>query len=216
MSGYLGFWDGLLAHHPGLLIDSAQTRDDLETLRRAVPLYRDDNSGEALNEQCHTYGLALWLPFYGTGFEKLSTYIARSLMGPDMTLACDVRKKDFDWDLLRKVVAQWREVVPYYFGDYYPLTPYSLKRSVWMAWQFNRPESGDGMVQAFCRTESSYRSAELRLRGLDPTATYVLTDLDSRQSQQLKGSDLMDKGLVVEMTQSPQAVVITYHKAASP
>ncbi len=218
VTGFLAYWDGLLEHHPGLLIDVADGEEcgDLESLRRAVPLLRDEHCGEPVSEQCQTCGLALWVPFSGTGFEDISTYIVRSLMGPEMTLSCDARRKDLDWDLLRKLVAQWRETVPYYYGDYYPLTPYSQKPSVWMAWQFNRPESGDGMVQAFRRSESCYRSAELRLRGLDPAANYVMTDLDSKQSRQINGSELMNKGLVVKMTRSPQAVVITYHKAASP
>lgn len=36
-----------------------------------------------------------------------------------------------------------------YYGDYYPLTPYSRANDVWIAWQFHRSELDTGMVQAF-------------------------------------------------------------------
>ena len=60
-------------------------------------------------------------------------------------------KKDLDYELGRKLIAQWRQVVDYLIGDFYPLTAYSLADDVWMAFQFARPENGSGMVQAFRR-----------------------------------------------------------------
>ena len=42
-------------------------------------------------------------------------------------------------------------------GDYYPLTSYSLQPDHWIAWQFNRPETGDGVVQAFRRPSATGR-----------------------------------------------------------
>ncbi|MCB9784362.1 MAG: alpha-galactosidase [Candidatus Omnitrophica bacterium] len=69
--GYLAYWDELLRRHPGLRIDSCASggrRNDLETLRRAVPLLRSDYLFEPVGQQCHTYGLSMWVPFYGTGY----------------------------------------------------------------------------------------------------------------------------------------------------
>ncbi len=182
VQGYLAFWDELVRRHPRLLIDSCASgghRNDLETLRRALPLLRSDSIFDPVGEQAHTYGLALWMPYYGTGFIEFNTYVFRSLMGPDTTLSCDARRRDIDWDLLRKLVAQWRQVVPNFFGDFYPLMPYSLDNASWLAWQFDRSEAGEGIVQAFRRADSVYRSVELKLRGLDPTANYEVTDLDT-------------------------------------
>ena len=53
-----------------MLIDSCASggrRNDLETLRRAVPLLRSDYIMEPVGNQCHTYGIAFWYPYYGTG-----------------------------------------------------------------------------------------------------------------------------------------------------
>lgn len=215
VQGYLAFWDELVRRHPNLLIDSCASgghRNDLETLRRALPLLRSDYLFDPVGEQGHTYGLALWLPYYGTGFIDFNTYIVRSLMGPDTTLSCDARRRDLDWDLLRKLVAQWQQVVPNYFGDFHPLTPYNLDATQWLAWQFDRPEAGAGIVQAFRRAQSVYRAAEFRLRGLDPAATYEVTDLDSNRTQRAPGRDLLERGLAVELPDRPAAALLTYRR----
>jgi alpha-galactosidase len=214
IEGYLAFWDELVRRHPGLMIDSCASgghRNDLETLRRSLPLLRSDAIFNSVGEQGHTYGLASWMPFYGTGFIDFDAYIVRSLMGPDMTLSCDARRKDLDWDLLRRLVSQWRQVVPYFYGDYYPLTPYTLDSRAWIAWQFDCPEKGEGVVQVFRRSESIYRSAEIRLYALDPAANYSITNLDAQRSEQVSGRELIEKGLPVDILGRPGAVVILYH-----
>ena len=59
--GYQAYWDELRRRHPDMLIDSCASggrRNDLETLRRAVPLLRSDYIMEPVGNQCHTYTLA--------------------------------------------------------------------------------------------------------------------------------------------------------------
>ena len=103
-----------------------------------------------------------------------------------------MRDRSLDYDLFRRLVRQWREYAPNYLGDHYPLTAHSVDPSVWMAWQFDRPEAGKGMVQAFRRTESVYETARFRLLGLDPGARYALTDLDANQTQTRSGRGLQN------------------------
>ena len=98
-------------------------------------------------------------------------------------------------------------------GDYYPLTPYSLKPDQWIAWQFNRPEPGDGMVQVFRREQCSDSSLVCRLHGLEPAATYELTNFDVAGATVVSGKDLMEKGLTVEIKDQPGAAVIVYRRA---
>jgi alpha-galactosidase len=71
VEGYLAYWDELRRRHPGLLIDSCASggrRNDLETLRRAVPLLRSDyqsfqgDPAYAPGNQGHTYGLSSCAP----------------------------------------------------------------------------------------------------------------------------------------------------------
>ena len=92
-------------------------------------------------------------------------------------------------------------------GDYYPLTPYSTDSGVWMAWQFDRPEAGEGMVQVFRRKDSIYDAASLPLRGLDPTARYTVRNIDEETSVTVDGRALMEQGLRVTPDKRPCALV---------
>jgi alpha-galactosidase len=98
-------------------------------------------------------------------------------------------------------------------GDYHPLTPYSLARDRWIAWQFDRPEHGDGVVQAFRHAECSDARQTFRLRGLDPAAPYEFTDFDVEVTRTLVGKELIEKGLTVEIRDKPGAAVVMYGKA---
>jgi alpha-galactosidase len=219
VTGYLAYWDELRRRHPGMLIDSCASgghRNDLETMRRSVPMLRSDYIFEPVGQQGHTYGLAYWLPFFGTGPEPKAvdhyTYVFRSVMCAGMIPGWDMRDKTLDYALLRKLTTQWRSIAPLYFGDYYPLTPYSLGEATWIAWQFNRPEEGDGMVQAFRRDKNEEASKTFRLSGLDPKARYEIRNLDSETPERASGKDLMDKGLTVTIGEKPGAAVLTYKR----
>lgn len=212
---YYAYWDELLRRHPGMLIDSCASggrRNDLETLRRGVPLLRSDYQGEPVGNQGHTYGLSLWFPFYGTGVVGDSAYRVRSHICPAFAIAIDPAKEPAQFALVRKMVADWRKVAEYLLCDYYPLTPYRESNNVWMAWQFDSPEQGGGMVQAFRRAENQEGSIRLKLRGLRPAATYLVTDLDGGKTERLTGRELMEPGLRIVSPESPVAKLITYKK----
>jgi alpha-galactosidase len=224
VQGYLAYWDELRRRHPGMLIDSCASggrRNDLETMRRAVPLLRSDyqafdgNPAYAAGNQGHTYGLSSWLPYYGHGVYRSPrdmAYYIRSHMSPSFGFCVDVRKPDIDWDQYRRLVAEWRRVAPCMLGDYYPLTPYNLAADRWIAWQFNRPQEGDGVVQAFRRDHCEAGAQTCRLRSLDPAVTYEVTNFDVEGSTKVSGKDLMDKGLTVEIKDKPGAAVIVYRR----
>ena len=123
------------------------------------------------------------------------------------------------------MTAQLKLARPYYYGDYYPILPCSensdcwadpnQERSAafeWAAWQFNRPEQTDGMVQAFRREDDDHNIHTLRLRGLDAAAIYEVTDLDAKAPKRASGRDLMQLGLQVEIDTKPGAAILIYKK----
>lgn len=217
VTGYLAFWDELLRRRPGLRIDTCASggrRNDLETLRRAVPLWRSDYIMEPIGTQGCTYGISSWIPFHGTGVKEPDAYLFRSMMTPYPNCLWDARRTDLDYGELRRLVSQWKLVAPNYAGDFYPLTPYSLDRAAWIGWQFDRPDTGEGMVQVFRRDASIYRTADLVFRGLERAARYTITDLDAPDKpRDIAGSDLMDKGLTVEISSRPGAALFLYKRA---
>ena len=225
VEGYLAWWDELRRRHPGLMIDSCASggrRNDLETLRRAVPLLRSDyqafdgNPTYAPGNQGHTYGLATWLPYFGQGVyftERDFVYSVRSYLSPAFAICADVRQPRVDWPLIRRLTEQWRQVADCFLGDFYPLTSYQLNEELWLAWQFDLPERGRGMVQVFRRAASDYESMRFKLRGLDPQARYAVTDLDQPDApREYTGAELAGRGLLITATNQPTASVWVYRK----
>lgn len=212
IQGYLSFWDELRRRHPSMIIDSCASggrRNDLETLRRAVPLLRSDfqpftKSLEAQHGQTH--GLSSWVPFYGSGVVNKDKYAVRSFYMPGFGA------EDQDLRTIKTYYDEWRRIAPLMLADYYPLTPYSLQLDQWIAWQFNRPEQGDGVVQAFRRDQCEAGTQTYRLRGLDPAAAYEVTNFDVTGTTVASGKDLMEQGLPVEIKDKPGAAVMVYRR----
>jgi alpha-galactosidase len=215
VTGYLAYWDELRRRFPNLLIDTCASggrRNDLETLRRAVPLWRSDHAYEPASMQQLTYGMSLWIPYFGTAINSSDAYIFRSQMTPAVALGAEPKRRDIDGPVLLRYLKQWRDVSEFYYGDFFPLTPYTTDASAWVAWQFGRPDGTAGMVQAFRRPDSPFEAARFRLRGLEPEATYSVTDLDEGAARNVTGRELMDKGLPVTVRNRPGAALVTYRK----
>ena len=228
VTGYLAYWDELLRRHPGMLIDSCASggrRNDLETMRRAVPLLRSDYLFEPVGQQGHTYGLSFWLPFFGTGYcpsngsgwgwgtggLSYAPYIRRSNMCP-ANIGCFDFRVEVDDALIQKLYKEWVEVAPDFFGDYYPLTSHSLSGDTWIAWQFHRPDAGRGMVQAFRRAENDFFGGQFRLRGLDPNAQYAVRNFDVQGEVIASGKKLMEEGVEITIPERPGAAVLMYER----
>jgi alpha-galactosidase len=224
VEGLLAFWDELRRRHPALLIDTCASggrRLDLETLRRAVPLTRSDYRFEPMGVQGATHGLSLWLPYHGDGTGPAynrdgaygsHTYFMRSDYCPCFASSVDIRgASPEDWQLLRRMTAEWWQIAPCLLGDYYPLTPHDCaSQEVWLAWQFDRPEAGEGMVQAFRRRASATATMALPLRGLDVTARYAVYDFDTGTSTIQAGAALATAGLSVTLGDAGSAAVYRY------
>lgn len=229
VQGYLRYWDSLRERHPQLRIDSCASggrRDDLETMRRAVPLIRSDHLFEPISQQCHHRQFAQWIPYHGAGYvaggsnigfkglaANVDAYHFRANMSPSLTLCYDMRSQELDYALAQRLFGQLKQIGPNFLGDFYPLTDYSLANKDWMAWQYDRPEAGAGMVQAFRRENCGEAKQVYRLRGLDPAARYELTNFDVAGTTVMSGADMMDKGMTVEIKDKPGAAVIMYRKA---
>jgi len=225
VEGLYAFWDGLLQRHPNLIIDNCASggrRIDLESLRRTTPLWRTDHPQDIAGRQCHTYGISHWIPLNATGcdgrdipYSLRSTY--SSIMDVGLFAHGDAAQPkgipaDYPYDRVKAALQEYRDVQKYFLGDYYPISQYSQASDAWMAWQFDRPDLGEGLVQAFRRPDSLSESATLPLRGLDAEARYTVTNRDVSGTTACTGKDLMEKGLTVTASQKPAALVLTYRR----
>jgi len=213
--GYLAYWDELLRRHPGLWIDTCASggrRNDLETLRRSVPLLRSDYFGTTTAQQAQTMGIAQWMPYFGSGMGINNIYWYRSCIFPAARVGCDTRDPSLDYDLLKRMIAECYEVQRSMMGDFYPLTPYSLAEDAWVAWQFHQPDNDEGVIQAFRRAQSQTDAVQLKLRGLDPYQRYLVRDADTPGEKEALGRELMEPGLTVTLAQPESAAVVYYRR----
>jgi alpha-galactosidase len=184
-------------------------------LRRALVLTRSDYLWDPVGQQCHTYGLAQWIPITGIGSDSPDRYKCRSGLGSHFTLAADFYSQEpAVWEAIARAVQEQHSVQHLYTGDFYPLGSYSTTAEAWMAWQFHRPDLGEGLVQAFRRQDSLAAAATYRLYGLEPTAEYAVTNADDQASRQMTGRDLMERGLTIDLPERPAAALFTYRKAS--
>ncbi len=217
VEGYLRYFDELRRRFPDLIIDTCASggrRDDLETLRRAVPLWRSDFAIEPTAMQMQSYGLAMWIPYYGTAVNVLDTYDFLSQMTPAVGVGPDDVNAAAQRAQALKHIREWKQAAGFYYDDYYPLTPYSTENTEWMAWQFARADGTAGMVQIFRRPQSPFENARLPLRGLERLARYVVTDAETGVKKNYTGSELIDRGLRASIASKPGAVLMFYQKAA--
>jgi alpha-galactosidase len=224
IEGLYAFWDELRARHPGLIIDNCASggrRLDLETVGRATPFWRTDGPRDAIAHQCHTYGLLPWIPLSATSQDRSrDDYEFRSSMCSALCLNWWVSgdapaeriPADFPFDWAKSTLRQYLKIRAFYYGDYYPLTGYTQGSDLWMAYQLDRPASGDGMVVVLRRPDSPYESARLRWRALDERASYRLTNLDTQEQSTHTGRDLLHDGLRISFEAAPGSKLFVYER----
>lgn len=151
----------------------------------------------------------------GQDLKPVEPHALWSNVSPSLGFGIDMRVPDLDNSALRRLVAQWRQVIPNYYGDFYPLTSWTRDNALWMAWQFDRPEAGTGLVQVFRREDSYCESARFKLRGLEAGARYRVVNLaEPDAAREFTASELMDPGLPVALRNQPAAAVVTCTKIA--
>jgi alpha-galactosidase len=214
IEGLYAFWDSLLARKPGLVIDNCASggrRIDLETISRSAPLWRTDYSYfEPNGYQCHTYGINYYLPCSGTGNNNPDPYMFRSSMSSALVLGWDINQSTFPLLQAKKSIDEFRLLHPYFYGDYYPLTDYSTSDNAWMAYQFNRPESSDGVILAFRRNATNVTTINIKLKGLIAGENYEVNYVDYGISQVYTANKLSD-GIDIKIPQAPGSLLITYN-----
>jgi len=226
IEGLYAFWDELRRRHPNLIIDNCASggrRLDMELVGRSISLWRSDfqclGGGDALGIQSHTSGLSYWLPLHGTSsdFRPSDTYYFRSALSAALNFhvpAPEDTPEDYPWDWHYKMSTDYRRARPFYYGDYYPLTPYSVTREAWMAYQMHREDLDAGIILMFRRDKSPYTKAALRLLGLKSDATYVMEDADTTDTWMATGESLMEIGLPASLPQPRSSRLIFYKESA--
>jgi alpha-galactosidase len=225
VQGLYAMWDELLQRHPGLAIDNCSSggrRLDLETTRRSWPLWRSDFSdvggpqygrGLQLGDQSQTAGLSRWLPLHTAAVWSFDAYDFRSAMAAGVVLYCDIRRPEFPAAAAAQAIAELKRLRPYYLGDFYPLIPLTVAAHDWCAYQYHRPEEGDGFAVFLRRHESPYAVVEFSLQGIDPDSEYEIGATETfapPTMERAMGSELTH--LLAEINERPGSLLFQYRR----
>ena len=230
MQGYLRFWDAILERNPGLWIDSCAgggRRNDLETMRRAVPLQFTDMALGKHSVKCKQIRqMYEWLPYFRTHNmnwdgpdgdylghsyppDEFSFYVA---MAPAITDVTEYTADENAMALCRRMKKIWEKASAIELdADYYPLTPRSDSREVFYAMQFHNPETGIGMAEVISQNKNPETEFTLRLRALRDDAVYVLTDSRDGSRREVTGRRLKD-GITVTLPRRSGMIVFYEEK----
>jgi len=216
VQGYLQLWDDLLARNPGLWIDSCASggrRNDLETMRRSVPLhYTDHGYGDPPVKLAFHRTLFEWIPYFkeftlawdlsgpGRFDHTVDSFSFHCGLAPMLFATLDIQRDDYDFALARQMIAIWRRAAGLFLhGDYYAHSPFHQGAGGWVAHQFDSPESGRGLVQAIRLPGSPREKMTVLPKGLRPDATYVFEEAETGETINIDGEAVMHAGLALAL-----------------
>ena len=216
VQGYLRLWDDLLARNPGLWINSCASggrRNDLETMRRSVPLhYTDHGYGDPPVKLAFHRTLYEWIPYFKeftlawdlsgpARFDhRVDSFSFHCGLAPMLFATLDIQRDDYDFALARQMIAIWRQAAGLLlYGDYYPQTPFHHGAGGWVAHQFDRPESGRGLIQAIRLPGSAREKLTVHPKGLQPAASYVFEESETGETSITDGEAIMRDGLTFSL-----------------
>ncbi|MHC4400293.1 MAG: NPCBM/NEW2 domain-containing protein [Planctomycetota bacterium] len=216
IEGLYIYWDRIAEAWPDSLrveCASGGMRIDLETVARMHLHQKTDYWFDDEADQAQLFGLSQYLPnnVVVAHLNRLDDYSFRSTMASSLCLGWIADQADFELARAQELVERYRELRHLLVGDWYPLVPYTMKASEWMASQYHRADLEEGLVLAFRHLESPYPIADVSLYGLDPEATYELEYDDSGTTRRATGADLMET-LRLELPRKHSSELIVYRR----
>ena len=184
-------WDRLRKRFPDLMIDNCSSggrRIDVETLRRSIPFFRSDYQCifdfDPDVTQAQHVNLSRYLPAHGANCKTVGdTYAARSSYSACWGVAMwaivrqEMTEDNFRW--LKERCEEFREIAPFYMGDFYNLGSATCDDTAWAAYEYVLGE--EALLLVFRRSNSPLDRAVFRLKGLNDQAEYRAVCRDNGQ-----------------------------------
>jgi alpha-galactosidase len=222
VQGYLQFWDDFLSRYPDMFIDSCASgggRNDLETMRRSVPLHISDfwdgNAGGYDERQTTLMSVSLWFPFFklqAYSIDGLSEYQMRSVLAPWSNYNVSSISKSTPWDLLKQMDGEHQRLAELYYKDVYQLTKVNKSPAVWRALEYNDPVEGSAAVMCFRGEKNDVNSMTFTLYGLNAEAKYEVKDCNGLIDRIMTGAELMNTGLEVVLSEPGSSALVFIKK----
>jgi alpha-galactosidase len=206
-----------------LWIDSCASggrRNDLDTMRRSVPLhYTDYGYGDHPVKLAFHNTMFQWIPYFKeftiswdigrhSRFDNcVDSFSYHCGMAPMLFATLDIRRDDYDFASARKMIAIWRQAADLMLnGDYYPLTPIHRMPEKWVALQFDCPEEGRGFIQGIRLPVCPAETLVVHPKALKPETAYVFENPETGETRKLAGKDLQRDGFTFALPKREGAI----------
>ncbi len=216
ISAHYAMWDEIIAATKSYggcaFVDSCASgggRNDLESLRRGIPLLRSDydRTSTAIRLSMTT-AFNRWVPFCGAiNKEKLSQlapkgtldmYVWRASYLAALNVDSQyVQDPDQDWDTLRRGLNEWKRLSRYILRDMYVFTPWHTEEETtgFTAYAWFDPDAREGALLAFRQEKCDEAALPLSLPFAGDGDVCVLTDEDTGAEISLSGVEARRIGL---------------------
>ena len=200
IAAHYQMWDDIIActtsYGGCAFVDSCASgggRNDLESLRRGVPLLRSDSDRTTASLRLSmSTAFNRWIPFCGANTKEKKEevaitgnsdpYIWRASYLPVLNVDSQfVQDPDQDFNVLRFGLREWDKVKPYLLKDFYVLTPWHSERDTtgFTAYCYYDPEAEKGVLLAFRQERCQVDTLSFRLPFAQGEHTYCFRDEDT-------------------------------------
>jgi len=208
IGGHYAMWDRIiectLSYGGCGFVDSCASgggRNDLESMRRGVPLLRSDSDRTGVSLRlAMTTALNKWLPFCGAcSKEKIGEHDATGISDPYVwrasylpALNVDsqfVQDPGQDFGILRFGLKEWKEVSPYLLKEFYVLTPWHHQCDIFdfTAMCYYDPDAEKGVLLAFRQEQCVRDSLKISLPFAEKGDKFIFTNKDNGEKFESEG-----------------------------
>ncbi len=225
IQGYYRYWDALIYNNPGLWIDSCASggrRNDLETLRRSVPLhYTDVGYGEHPVKQCQHQLHFEWIPYFRAhnmswdnkegeydpivNHTKCDEFAYQNAITPSITVMTEAWAEEDEFELGRKMLPIWRKAAEIELrADYFPITKSTKSNKELYAVEFSDAKEGDGFVHVISNTLCEMDCITVSLHVCE-NSDYVIENPVSEEVMTVSGTSLKN-GFTIRLPKRSGAI----------
>ncbi len=213
IQGHYKLWDGIIdfcaKNGKCTFVDSCASgggRNDIESMRRGFPLMRSDydrTTSSMRLSQSSTF--CKWIPYHGSLTKETvgqldasvgrgaDEYVTRASYLPIYN-HCEAytHNPEYDYDLLRKNLNEWKSINHLLTKDFYVLTPWhhEVDRYGWTAFAYDDSEIGESVVLAFRMEQCKHDTITAKLPFGQDGCTYNVENADTGETFTLTGEEL--------------------------
>lgn len=221
ITGYLRMWDDLLMRNPDLWIDSCSSggrRNDLEAMRRAVPLHPTDYGyGDHPVKQAFETAWFSWTPYfrgialswddedgnYNTGkpyAHGFDSYAAHCALAPVYTFGAQADSSDEEFQIALAFKKIWDKAAPYTLtGNFYLLTELRKSSEDYFSIQFYDEDDESGIIQVIRNTRCEKESVTVFPRQFEEGEVYLFESPEFNGSFEATGKEIIQNGFTVSI-----------------